>query len=320
MSYSEDAKKYSESILEQRREINAQKTVKKRQEITDKCIGFTELELYRRDLNLKKMRASLTKDTESIQALNYEIQNVSTEISNLLNKYGFEQQDLEEKYTCSLCNDTGILRDGSICKCKKELMTSFELNKVQKTSPLSLSSFNTFDLSLYSSEKKNGISAYDVMKDNLNKCKLFSNDFPVSYNLLLMGRTGIGKTHLALSIANDILKKGYEVIYCSCSNILQIIDAERSSNKYSDTLNSIKRCDLFILDDLGSEYINSYYNSILYDIINSRLSEKKASIITTNIDDTSKIQARYGDKITSRIIGCYDILPCLGEDLRMRNI
>ena len=67
MSYSEDAKKYSESILEQRREINAQKTVKKRQEITDKCIGFTELEMYRRDLNLKKMRASLTKDTESIQ-------------------------------------------------------------------------------------------------------------------------------------------------------------------------------------------------------------------------------------------------------------
>ena len=135
-----------------------------------------------------------------------------------------------------------------------------------------------------------------------------------------MDRTGIGKTHLALSVANEILKKGYEVIYCSCSNILQIIDAERSENKFSDTLNSIKRCDLLILDDLGSEYINSYFNAILYDIINSRLSEKKASIITTNIDDTSKIQVRYGDKVTSRIIGCYEILPCLGEDLRMRNI
>ncbi|MBR3355156.1 MAG: ATP-binding protein [Oscillospiraceae bacterium] len=320
MAYSEDARKYSESVLEQRREINSQISVRKRAEIVDKCKGFTELETYRRDLNLKKLRASLMNDSSKIDSLNVELQSISKEIENLLNRYGYSLEDLEEKYTCKFCNDTGILKDGSLCKCKIELMTSFELAKVQSVSPLSLSSFDTFDLSYYSSEKKNGISSYEVMKENLKKCKEFCYTFPTSENLLLMGRTGIGKTHLALSVANEILKKGYEVIYCSCSNILQIIDAERSENKFSDTLNSIKRCDLLILDDLGSEYINSYFNAILYDIINSRLSEKKASIITTNIDDTSKIQVRYGDKVTSRIIGCYEILPCLGEDLRMRNI
>ena len=320
MAYSEEAQKYADSVLEFRREVNAQKTVKIREEINVKCEGFTELEMFRRSLNLQKMRASLLNDTEKIDELNSDIQKVSNEIDLVLQKYGFSTKDLEEQYTCSICKDTGILRDGSQCKCKVSLMKSYELNKIQNVSPLSLSSFDTFDLNLYSKEKKNGISTYEVMKDNYNECLSFVDHFPKTNNLLLMGKTGIGKTHLALSIANRLLNEGYEVIYCSCSNILQVIDSERSANKYSPTLNSIKRCDLLILDDLGSEYINSYYNAILYDIINSRLSENKATIITSNIDDASKIQARYGDKITSRIIGCFKILPCLGDDLRLRHL
>ena len=320
MAYSDEAYKYAESVLEHRREVNAQKTVRKREEIVVKCPTFTELESYRRDLNLKKMRASLTNDTENISSLNSEIKSVSNEIASLLNSHGFSIEDLNEIYTCNICNDTGILKDGSACVCKLDLMKSYELDKIQRESPLALSSFNTFDLSLYSKEKKSGISPFEVMQNNLKKCIAFSIAFPASENILLMGRPGIGKTHLALSIANSILSEGYEVIYCSCSNILQIIESERSLNRYSQTLNSIKRCDLFILDDLGSEFINSYYNAVLYDIINSRLSQRKSMIITTNIDDTSKIQARYGEKLASRIIGCFQILPCLGEDIRLQHL
>ena len=320
MSYSEEAIKYAESVLEQRREINAQKTVRIQEEIAVKCPTFTELETYRRDLNLKKMRASLSNDRDSMEQLNKEIKAVSNEINSVLKTYGFSQDDLYEQYSCSKCKDTGILKDGTTCKCKIDLMQSYELQKIQSVSPLALSSFDTFDLSVYSKEIKNGISHYEVMKNNYNTCISFTNTFPNSENLLLMGRTGLGKTHLALSIANTILSKGYEVIYCSCSNILQVIESERSLNKYSQTLNSIKRCDLLILDDLGSEFINSFYNALLYDIINSRLSENKSMIITSNIDDTAKIQARYGEKLTSRIIGCFKILPCLGEDIRLQHL
>lgn len=322
MAYSEEARQYANRILELRREFYAQKTLATREAISVKCNGFAELEAYRRELNLRKLRASLQKNEDEIASIRDELAALSQEIRSLLAKNGFSQKDLEDLHGCSKCADTGILPDGSLCSCKAELMRKYEREKLEKQSPLASSSFDTFSLDRYSKEVDPlfGISPFEAMSDNLKRCKEYAFSFPTSDNLLLMGGTGLGKTHLALSIAGVVLAKGYEVLYCSCSNILRIIEEERSVMRYSDTLNSLKRCDLLILDDLGSEFINSYSNALLYDILNTRLSEKKATVVTTNLEEQNKMNLRYGAKITSRLLGSFEIRACIGSDLRTSDL
>ena len=321
MAYSEEARQYANRILERRREYYLQESRRKNEEIRVKCNGFTELENYRKELNLKKLRATLGHNDTEVSEIRKELEAVSSEIIALLERNGYSSDDLKEQHGCSVCGDTGITKDGSLCNCKKVLLQKFEREKLISRSPLSMCSFDNFVLDYYSDIALNGdVSPRLLMRENYIRCKEYALSFPTSDNILLIGSTGLGKTHLALSIANVVLSKGFEVLYCSCSNVFQIIDEERNLNRTSDTMNSIKRCDLLILDDLGSEFINSYYNAMLYDLINSRLSEQKPSVITSNLEDPEKFRLRYGEKITYRLLGCFELLPCRGDDIRTQEL
>ena len=75
------------------------------------------------------------------------------------------------------------------------------------------------------------------------------------------------------------------------------------------------RCDLLILDDLGTEMTTSFVQSALYQIVNGRLMEKRSTIISTNLAP-EEIGSRYGRSVLSRLEGEYEILPFFGEDIR----
>ena len=132
-----------------------------------------------------------------------------------------------------------------------------------------------------------------------------------------MGGTGLGKTHLSLAIANVAINKGYSVIYGTAQNILGDLQNEsfgRADNiRYSE--HSVLNCDLLIIDDLGTEFKNSYSVSCLYNIVNTRLSAKLPTIISTNFS-TKELEEKYDQRITSRITGEYNILMLLGNDIR----
>ncbi|MBR3853745.1 MAG: ATP-binding protein, partial [Tidjanibacter sp.] len=89
-------------------------------------------------------------------------------------------------------------------------------------------------------------------------------------------------------------------------------------NEYEDDAQSdihrIMNCDLLIIDDLGTEMTTSFVQSVLYQIVNTRLSGKK-TIISTNLDP-KEIGPRYSPQIASRIEGEYRILPFFGKDIR----
>ena len=74
-------------------------------------------------------------------------------------------------------------------------------------------------------------------------------------------------------------------------------------------------CDLMILDDLGTEMITAYSTSALYTLINTRLTRKKATIISTNCSN-EELQKKYTPQILSRIEGEYQTLPFVGQDIR----
>ncbi|MCL1831200.1 MAG: ATP-binding protein, partial [Oscillospiraceae bacterium] len=185
-----------------------------------------------------------------------------------------------------------------------------------------LSSFGSFSLDKYSTvpdPEYDNISPKKNMEMIYTTCVSFAKDFPNYENLFFMGDTGLGKTHLALAIANEVLSKGYNVVYCSAANIFKAIETEYFREQHTtETLDTLKICDLLILDDLGAEYLNLFVNSSLYDIVNTRLVRQLPTIYTTNIVKSADIARRYSEKTYSRLIGCCNLLAFYGNDNRMK--
>lgn len=77
----------------------------------------------------------------------------------------------------------------------------------------------------------------------------------------------------------------------------------------------VLHADLLIIDDLGTEYKNQYTVACLYNIINTRILQKKPTIISTNYD-FDKFNEIYDMRITSRIAGEYSTLILEGNDIR----
>ena len=74
-------------------------------------------------------------------------------------------------------------------------------------------------------------------------------------------------------------------------------------------------CDLLIIDDLGTEMTTQFTQSVLYQVINTRLMEGTPAIISTNLDDKG-LRQRYSAPIASRLLGSYETCLFLGRDIR----
>ena len=75
-------------------------------------------------------------------------------------------------------------------------------------------------------------------------------------------------------------------------------------------------CDLLILDDLGTEMTTAFVQSALYQILNTRLMERRPTILSTNLK-VAELAGRYGAQTASRIEGEYQILTFFGRDIRL---
>ncbi|MDD3202570.1 MAG: ATP-binding protein, partial [Pygmaiobacter massiliensis] len=133
----------------------------------------------------------------------------------------------------------------------------------------------------------------------------------------LFGETGIGKTHLALSIASEVLKKQFNVVYVSSQNIFFAMQHDRA--EAANIIETLLAADLLILDDLGTELVNAYVISTLYNIVDTRMGRKRPTIYTTNIIDEALLTARYTEKISSRLLGSCEMYRLLGDDIRLQS-
>lgn len=257
------------------------------------------------------------KQLEKLKNTNLLLQN---ELNEILVNANLPLNYLEVKYDCNKCKDTGYI-DGKMCECFKKLLRSETYKKLNDLSPLSLSTFNTFDLDHYSSEDtETGVSNKRKMERILNYCINYADKFNLeSENLFMNGATGLGKTHLSLAIANTAINRGFGVIYASTPAIVSKLEKERfrriDDNEESEI--HLIECDLLILDDLGTEFQTTFSNSTIYNIINSRILYHKPTIISTNIPP-KKIQTSYSERLVSRIWGDYRLLNFCGQDMRSK--
>ena len=261
--------------------------------------------------------AAIQGGKDSVEDMKKLSQALTSEKKELLKKANVPQI----QYECDICLDTGLV-SGKVCDCVKKEAAKVMATELSHEMPLSDSCFENFDLKFYSDKSDNdGQNPRRRMTAILKLCREYVINFSpkTSGNLLFMGNTGLGKTHLTLSIVSGVIEKGYLPIYGSAENIFTCIENEKFAGEGRGSYEAILNCDLLVIDDLGAEMATQFTKSVLYNLINTRILTKKPTIINTNLS-MKQLEERYTPRISSRLIGNYEGQRFLGNDIRQQKL
>ncbi|MBR3594517.1 MAG: ATP-binding protein [Clostridia bacterium] len=275
-----------------------------------------EIERELRGIGARAAIAAIAGNEEVVASLRESAEALKAEKDAI---YGDDAFEIAE-YDCEACSDTGYLPNGQICDCVKAIAKEIARKKLCEEMPIGDSRFDNFDLDFYSDTAVGNTTPKKRMTQILRVCKEFAENFDShSENLLFLGGTGLGKTHLSLAIAGEVLAGNRNVIYGSIQNLVNKLSAETFSYSGStDVSDSILGCELLIIDDLGSEMSTSFSQSCIYNIINTRMMRGLSTIISTNLT-LEEIEKQYTARVASRIIGNYTLLQFLGADVRQQK-
>lgn len=100
-------------------------------------------------------------------------------------------------------------------------------------------------------------------------------------NLILLGPPGGGKSHLSSAIGLALLEKGYRVLHCRTSDLVQKLQVARRELALESAINRLDRFDLLILDDITYVSKDQAETSVLFELISARY-ERRSTLITAN--------------------------------------
>lgn len=268
----------------------------------------------------KSIIESPEKSQQLMERISKEMESLKEDRAMLLTENNIPLNYLEKVYQCEKCKDRGFLENGKKCSCFKQKLINRAYNLSNLSTTLEKENFHNFNINLFSSEPydKEDLTPRQNMMHNLNTSEGFVMNFrdPQTKNLLFYGSTGLGKTYLANCVAKALLDRGYIVIYQTSFKMIEVLEDLRfRRNENKDEYNLLFEADLLIIDDLGAELTNSFTNSELFNLINSRILREKKIIISTNLNPM-ELAERYDDRIFSRLIAHFDVLKFYGEDLR----
>jgi DNA replication protein DnaC len=327
MGYSNSVYKAASDILHERR-LNAEKAAERRkEEVYERFPRVKELEKQISMSGIKTARAVLAGGDvkKAVSKLRDQDLAMQAEVKRILTDNGYPANYFEPKYFCKKCEDKGYydINGKTVrCSCMKSALVTCACAELNRYAPLSLSTFESFDLEYYdkSINPKVKTSPYEHMSKVFRLCQNYADNFSKnSESILMSGETGLGKTHLSLAIANEVIKKGYGVVYASAPPIISKLEKEYFSSDKDDSLFSmLADCDLLIIDDLGTEFYSQFAVSQFYNLFNSRMLSNKPIIINTNLTIT-ELKEKYTDRFVSRICGNARQLDFLGRDIRIRR-
>jgi DNA replication protein DnaC len=316
MKFSEDVYIKAEAELKKRRDNAEQLSDMRRKQLITKFPELLEIENTIRDAALEVIKGLGSGKAVNVNSLAEKNLNAQKEKSELLKKNGYPEDYLEPQYSCKLCNDSGIL-NGKLCSCHLELLKKISMSEYSCSSVLAVSTFDTFDLKYYSTEKdKNfGYSPREYMEASVDFLKSYSENFNKnSGSFFFTGGTGLGKTHLSLAVMNKVTEKGYSVFYGSADNIIKQMEKERFGRSNGDIEEEIENADLLIIDDLGTEFRTAFSETAVYQLINNAILNSKPMIISSNLSIT-ELEERYGQRVVSRL-NSYEVINFIGTDIR----
>lgn len=261
---------------------------------------------------------SLAVKGESIEPIKRRNRELMERRTAILVSEGYPADYTEVKYACPLCRDSGFV-DVKMCSCMRKMLITENIKSSGIGDLIDRQSFDNFVLKTdrFTKEKE-----YEMMKINVERAKAFAETFgDHKKNLLFVGTTGTGKTHLSTAIAKVVMEKGFGVVYDSISNIIATFEDDKFHSAYGSNFDPKNReyfdTDLLIIDDLGSEFSSAFGVSVLYQLLSTRMNQGKSTVISTNLS-SSALRDTYDGRISSRLLGPdFDVFLFSGKDYRI---
>lgn len=316
---------------ENKRLTNTYKLEKRKKALYSSNPILKEIDDKLSEFSINTAKCILQNNSEKyLTDLKKEVQKLKQEKLKILKKAGFSEDYLLPIYDCEICKDTGyVFENGQtqMCNCLKQKLYNIEYNEKNMTC-IKNQTFDNFNINLFSdeiNEKKynSKLSPRENIIDIENAAKDFINNFDdeSTKNLIFSGATGLGKTFLSNCIVNDLLKKGKTVMYQTSPVMLDNLISDLFAKPENQTgfSKNLLSVDLLVIDDLGTENLNSMKFTELYKVINTRLlTGKTKTIISTNLDLKGLFKT-YDERLASRFVGYYDIYRFYGDDIRLKK-
>lgn len=141
-------------------------------------------------------------------------------------------------------------------------------------------------------------------------------------NIVLMGKPGVGKTHLANALGLEALKQGYNVLFLHINDLIDKLNTAKADGSYRQLMNILCATDLLILDELGFKKIPAEFIDGVFEVIRKRY-EAGSIIITSNrnFEDWSNIfgDAVMASAIVDRLVHHAFIIKIDGDSFRTKN-
>ena len=275
-------------------------------------------------LSVQYGKRLLGGDDTAVDSLKKELAILRKNKEDLLKSAGFPADYLELSYECPECKDTGYIGNKK-CRCFKKAVSHMLYEQSNLKEILKKENFNTFSFNYYSDnfiDPKSDRSSLAIMKDAFAACQDFVHTFDDQHkSLFLYGDVGVGKTFLSNCIAKELMDAGFSVIYYSAPSFFNMLAQSTFQKNAADSQNIyeyIFDCDLLIIDDLGTEFTNSFVTSQLFTCINERLLGKRSTVISTNLSLDS-LADLYTERSFSRITSNYIMLKLIGDDIRIKK-
>ncbi len=298
----------------QKQDLHRRQLAKRRQEVYLHVPEYRDLDEEIPAQGMALLRARLAGKETTGTPLKADIEKVAAKKQALLTAGGYPADYLSPVYDCQDCKDTGFI-DGRKCHCFRAQETTMLYDQSGIQDLARQKNFSSLSDEFY--QGKDHVSFQKCVQD----AKEFVRHFPKSYrNFYYYGNVGTGKTFLSICIAHELIEKGYSVLYFSAVSLFEKLSSYAFSLDKKQQLRELQEalytCDLLIIDDLGSELVNSYVNSALFSCLNERSLRRKSTIISTN-KDMQEFKQTYSERICSRIFGQYQLYKFSGPDIRI---
>ena len=321
MGYSEQVLRRARERLEQAKQERERENEAHRREAYARYPRLQEIDRELQMTMAQLMAATLRRGgdpTEAIGQIREKNLALQREREWILEAGDFEEGYLDDAPICAKCGGTGY-EGNQMCSCLRELCRQEQKKELTSLLGSGRESFESFRLDVYSDlyDEKLGVSPRKLMQSNFNICRRYAQNFtPQAGNLLFSGATGLGKTFLSACIARQVADRGYSVVYETAIRLFSDVESEKFGGEEQRGLSrKYLACDLLIIDDLGTEMTTQFTISALYNVVNTRMMENRATIISTNLAPET-LEGRYSPQIASRVLGTYRLLKFAGSDIR----
>lgn len=266
-----------------------------------------------------------TSDRQALAALQGKIDVLSARRSGLLRASGYPEDYLSPVYRCPDCQDTGYIGTEK-CHCFRQAVIDLLYMQSNLREALQSENFSSFSLKYYSdqiTDPVTGLTAKQTARRAAAECRRFAKEFDSKFeNIFLYGDTGLGKTFLSHCIARELLDTTHSVIYFSAFRLFELFAdtafGRTDPSAQNEFTQHIFECDFLIIDDLGTELVNSFVSSQLFLVLNERILRRKSTLISTNLA-LSTFADMYSERIFSRISSSYIMLRLIGDDIRLQK-